>query len=183
MLSVTLSLCSEEGRRQANRRVQDWQANARPERRLYPGYQNRQNVRRNRMPLPNSEKIKVFQSPIRRGSKPNEYGDEEDLLNASPSPTEQTATNSWKNKQPMIPMKTIPNFPEAEPKSKIAFNIFDNEKVSIVSEGSRVYNTYRGDTVYNFGQEFFVNKKEYDEEGDIYSYYEDNGEYDQYDSK
>ena len=82
----------------------------------------------------------------------------------------------------LFPWKTIPDFYEAEPKSKIAFNIFDSEKVRIVSEGSRVYNTCRGDTVYNFGQEFFVNNKEYDEDGEIYSYYEDNGEYDQYDS-
>ena len=28
---------------------------------------------------------------------------------------------------------------------------------------------------------FFVKNNEYDEEGEIYSYYEDNGEYDQYD--
>jgi hypothetical protein len=136
-----LSLCSEEGRRQTDRRSQDWQyrqANTRPERRLYPRYQNRQNVRRT---------------------------------------AKQPDTNSWKHNTPMNSMKTIP---EAEPKNNIAFNIFDNKKVSIVSEGSRVYNTYSGDTVYNYGKDFYVNNNEFDEEGEIYNYDEDNAEYDQY---
>ena len=60
----------------------------------------------------------------------------------------------------MIPMKTIPDNPETEPQRNIACNIFDNDRVSIVSEGSRVYNTYSGDTVYNFGEEFFENNNE-----------------------
>ena len=198
-MSVCLTLCSEEGRRQPDRRVQDWKANARPKRRLYPGYQNRQNVkrtgntniqraypvkqRRNRMPLPNSEKRKVFQYPIRRGSKQNEDEDVEDLRNTSPNPTEQPATNSCKNKQPMNPMKIIPDFHEAEPKSKIVFNIFDNEKVSIVNEGSRVYNTYSGDTVYNFGEEFIENNKENYKEAENYNFEEDYTEYDQYENE
>jgi hypothetical protein len=168
LVSVCLTLCSEEGRRQADRRGQDRQANTRPERRLYPGYQNRQNVRRtgntkirrvypakqsrNRMPLPNSRKRKVFKSERERGSNESEYEDVEDMLNASRSPTEEPAPNSWKNNPPMIPKKKTPDLPDAVPKSNIAFNIFDNERVSIVSEGSRVYNTYSGDTVYNFGE-------------------------------
>ena len=33
----------------------------------------------------------------------------------------------------------------------IAFNIWGNNEVHIRQEGDRVYNTYRGDTVYNYG--------------------------------
>ena len=129
------------------------------------------------MPLLNSKIRKVLQSQRERGSKQNEYEDVEDLLNANPTPTEEPAPNSWKNNPSMIPKTTIPDFPEAVPKSNIAFNIFDNDRVSIVSEGSRVYNTYRGDTVYNFGEEFIENNQENYKEAE-----EDYTEYAQYDS-
>ena len=33
----------------------------------------------------------------------------------------------------------------------IAFNIWDNKEVNLNQEGDRVYNTYKGDTVYNYG--------------------------------
>ena len=134
------------------------------------------------MTFHNSKKRKIFQSPVKRGSKQNKYWDVEDLLNARPGQTEQPATNSKNINPPIIPMKTIPDIYEAEPKSKIAFNIFDNERVSIVSEGSRVYNTYSGDTVYNFGKEFLGNNKENYKEAENYNFEKDYTEYDQYDS-
>ena len=36
-------------------------------------------------------------------------------------------------------------------KPSIAFNIWGNKEVNLSQEGDRVYNTYKGDTVYNYG--------------------------------